>query len=342
MGATSSKNVINSVLTEVIEDYNNDFQSAWMSCANINEIDINNCDVENTTFIQDSACSLNQHFNATTSIDNVAKQCEKSQIKQLAEAMSQNMSLNPASTTAENITNLSMSAINKVTNNISQNCTASTTGLNKITCKGGGRMVGDTFDQQEKSNSFNDCVDSSKIKNEASQALSSIIDQHSKAVQKNAIFWILIATAILFISFGISKKLGGQEIIEWVIILLIVLAVTALLMLVIYEAFNHNKHKTTEDDACPDCTQINNCTDCQKGLCLWVDKNDNTTPIKTCGDKSPPGTCICDKGGNYSCANQCGNFTTSSTCNDNKCLWNSKGLCIGGPECRDDRRNKNK
>lgn len=325
MGDTTSKNAVNLKMDEVVTDYNNNFQSAWLTCTEDNSIAISDCKVVDTIINQEGACSLNQNFSASSEVENIANQCEKSEIKQLAEAMSQNMSLNPGSTTASNVTNASQAAINTVTNNISQNCTASTSGVNSVHCMGS-TLRGDTFNQKQIANSFQKCTESSKIKNEATQSLTSIIDQHSKAVQKNAIFWILIATAILFISFGVSKKLGGQEIIEWVIILLIVLAVTGLLMMVVYEAFNHGKTKTTKDDECPDCSAIKQEDDCTKALCLWDKVNK---------------ACSCDTtSGHFSCDNQCPNFKDKTSCGNNKCYWDPAGKnCIGGLSCRNARRN---
>jgi hypothetical protein len=325
MGNTTAKNEVESAMKTVASDYTSIYDGTYVSCNASNTVDLDNCTAGYIDINLNNSCSVDSSFNSTVQVQNQVQQCLSSEISQLADAMSQNLTLNPGSTTAENITSQSMSAVDQIKNNITQNCTSSVAGNNTVKCLDGSNIGTLIVNANDMNKSVSNCISNDEIINTSTQSLKSIIDQHSKAVQKNAIFWVIIATAILFISFGISKKLGGGEIIELLILLLIVLAVCALLGLLIWETFNHNKTKTTSKDYCADCRQYTDEDSCNKAMCTWDDSQSQ---------------CNCDEtakgaGRQLDCSTQCYMQTDEKSCKDNKCYWDpKKNKCVGDGQCR--------
>lgn len=326
MGNTTSENEINESLKEVTQETNNVFQNSYLGCYSDNEINLDGCTVFNLDINQNASCATNQNFNAHSNTQQLSKECESSQIQQIAEAVSQNLSLNPGSTTAKNITRETMTAVTDINNDITQGCSTIGTQGNRFKCSNTS-IYGGNVSQKESQEEVSKCRADSAAVQSSTQSLTSSITQKSKAIQKDAIFWTLIASAILVLSFGITAKLADgaiQDICKWLVILIVILTVCAMVFVLFYNEENRHKLKPSIGNVCADCSQYHK-EECggtgsppKDAYCKW----DNDMNSCICNDVDMSGV---------NCATQCYLFHgNKDDCNANYCMYLADGTCTGG------------
>lgn len=327
MGNTTSENTINESLQEIVNQESDTYQNSYLSCTSNNDININNCVVKDLEINQDGSCFTNQNFNANSSSQQMNDQNIDSQIQQVAEAVSQNLSLNPGSTTASNITNLSMNAVTNIKNHVSQGC--STIGLqgNRFNCLHS-EIGGGVVNQKQSNNETSNCQVSSQKVQQASQKLTSTVSQKSKAIQKDAIFWTLIGTAILVLSFGVTAWLAEgalAEIMGWLALIIIVIAILGMIGTFFVNKKRSKEIRITKDDICADCSKYT------KEECEPPSPDKNRVDAYCYWDEDR-NMCACnDKITGVSCLNQCYHFNNSDECITNYCMWDEGAKkCTGG------------
>tara|TARA_B110000908_G_scaffold113440_1_gene133097 strand:- start:23037 stop:23984 length:948 start_codon:yes stop_codon:yes gene_type:complete len=310
MGSTKSKDVVNSAFETISRDNTSIYQDAAMDCNDSNTIDLVGCKAGTLVISQSGQCKLNLDDATKASISSSVSNDMTSQVKQVAKSISQNFNLNPGSTAADTISNLSQTAITDINSNITSKCMSSMEGINNFTCEDSD-VKSVYINQTQASTAFSKCAMDSTSLDATKDKMSATIDQSATAVSKNAIAAILIAAAILVAAIAFLFTVGGSTI----VLIVIALAVIALIAGVVwYYVHKHNSEKNN-GAGCADCSIFTDEMKCEGAFCQW-DGN----------------ACICPT--NKDCSKQCPNFTDKNSCHDAKCEWVDKG---SGPVCTGDK-----
>jgi hypothetical protein len=184
------------------------------------------CNITDTTIKETVAYQIDaQCFTSQSASTSISSQIAQNAVQQ-AKAVSQNLDLNPATTSAENLVNqLTTSAISVSSLNFSS-CLESITQSQNISCSatnGGTVNLKNVYIGLEGiTNALNECVFSQSSTTQVAQTIQNTLSESASATVKDALFWVLLAVAlILFMVFLITFEIGWPLIIVLIVGLLI-------------------------------------------------------------------------------------------------------------------------
>lgn len=312
---TDVTNETDITLQSIMMDNTNIYQNDMMNCNMDNEVFIQNCNIDGADISQQGVCNLKTSSTAKADVNKNMASDERSKVKQLNQTVTQAMSLNPGSTTASNVVKLSENAISDIETNISQNCLADLSGVNKFTCKDySGKAVGGYFDQKDQLDAFSHCAMSASVGDTSSAALKAVVEQTAIAEQQNAIFWILVAASAATASYYIMQAMGGTSMAREAIMAIVALLV---FVAVVQWAIGKIKQKKDYRDMCGDCSMFTDESSCTKHLCEW---------------DSATNSCECNPN-EQDCSSQCYLQYDKDACTKHGCGWNpDTNRCTGDPK----------
>lgn len=233
MGAVSTKNIVDTSITSSIDILNKTIQKCETKLSQYQSINIYQCEnvtISDVDFSQvgdlDVQCAQN------SSSTNDAKQLIETKMAQMATSINQALSLNPNSTTAQNIVSLSQQLSTAIQNEYSQTCIAQVNGTQSInvTCPSSGGTVNiNQVNFEQFHAQTQNCVQESVSVTTISNEIKTIIDQTATAEVAPLISFgslvviLLLVFVILF--FGFGSKL---------VTIVIILVIISLIVLTIY------------------------------------------------------------------------------------------------------------
>lgn len=191
------------------------------------------CNVDYSTIQEIAAYQIDASCFANQSIQSSVNSQISESAAQQAQAIGQNLDLNPGTTSASNLVNqITSSAIQVSSVNYSA-CLQSVTESQTIGCNatnGGTVNLSHVYiGLEDITNAINQCVFNQASSTDITNVISAISNQSAKAVVQNALGWILMAIAIIILVFFFISF----EFLEWALIILLIVGVLIGIYLII-------------------------------------------------------------------------------------------------------------
>tara|TARA_B100000900_G_C20555690_1_gene706716 strand:- start:257 stop:1012 length:756 start_codon:yes stop_codon:yes gene_type:complete len=242
MGNTTSENIVKEVTKLSVKVVNDNIQSIDTKGNQSNIVEFSgNCKMYDTNISQVNRLTYDLKGFSSGNFDTKIQDELNKQMKQKAESVTQNLSLNPASTRANNITNIITELSNEVVNTYKQNCSVNMVSINKFTCKGNADLYNLNVSQENYSDAVVNCIQKNDSVQDIANKLKTEIDQTAKAKQDNALMslvWLILAMG-LFISLpllvggaGAVKVLTNENVLFYGFLIFIILFLS-------YVAYNY-------------------------------------------------------------------------------------------------------
>jgi len=242
MGPALAKNTLDDTITQALDILNQTTQNCETSLAQNQNINISNCTnvtLKNIDFNQSGSIDIKCAEAASASSDIQSEISQ--QFSQAAAAINQALSLNPSSTTAENITKLMEELSTQIQNVYTNNCIPSTIqsqGTN-ITCPTQGGTVDLEFINFVQTNqAIIDCTQQTIANSAIKNQLDNIIDQTAKAtVEPLLSFGAIILVVVIVIIFLIYNFTPSGNTILIIFVILTVVTIIYLIVAYIYKFY---------------------------------------------------------------------------------------------------------
>lgn len=234
MGGVSSKNTIENSVKSALVAMTDITQNCRGTLDNTISFDIvgGSGDVTISDSKFDQSASVDTKCLQNASISNELKQQIDQIASQTATSISQQLSLNPTGTDAENITKLSSDLFTGMYNTFTQDCITDITNKFAVKIRPSGdtkNITIDAIDVNQAITNLKACVQDAKSVNEAEVKLSQKVDQAAKAEMKNildflnGLLWLLLIPVIIIVL--IVGVTGYGKMIMYVCIIIIALIV---------------------------------------------------------------------------------------------------------------------
>lgn len=202
------------------------------------------CD-QSTYYMLNANCVANATINSSIN-SNISQQAS-----QVAKALSQNIDLNPGSTDATNVVNAITNAMDTLQSSVYNSCLQSAIAKNtvNITATGVNPNTGDPStvtlgyfhcNQDIMNSTVADCVFNSSETAAVVSSISQAISQSATATVQNALGWIIMAIAIIFLVFFFIT-ISGLELLLYIFIFVMIILIIYGVIAYIYNwwPFNH-------------------------------------------------------------------------------------------------------
>ena len=210
MGAAKSKNIVEQAVKNIISNSNSIVQVDDLSFAE------GRCKISGNAKVTNNAT-----FSGLTIVDEFddldVKVTNETEVlaKQTADAVSQNLSLNPEGTEAKNINDSLIKMSTDVRNAIKQECKTSITEYQNIHCYGDAEIKDiASIENDIAASATSSCKQITSIKNDTLNELYSVIDQTAKAKQEDAILKAAVLGAVLLVIVIFASRLGGSALLR--------------------------------------------------------------------------------------------------------------------------------
>lgn len=252
MGSALAKNIAEETVNQSISSVNTAVtncsavydvtSSINFSASNGGVIDINNLDCNFNNMY-----SVNTHCVGQTNISSSINSNISQQAALTATAISQNLDLNPGSTTAENIADVVSNLSFEIQNNIYNSCLTQATATQSLNllATGPGSQVnvnGLVCNFSDTITAAQTCTFNNTISSQLTTSVEQAISEAASATVENALGWILMAIAIIVLVFFFFTLEAGTWIFIVLIILLLVIIVYIIIAL-IYSWWPFNRTK---------------------------------------------------------------------------------------------------
>ena len=239
MGSVLARNITEEVVNQAISSINTtvtNCSSSYDISSNFTISAVNGGQIDLTGVVCDftNVYSVNTNCIGTSSISSSISSNVSQQAALTASAVSQNLNLDPGSTTAENIaqavSDLSFNIQNNIYNtcmstslaeqgfNITANGPSSEVNVNNLVCN-----FSDTITSTQK------CAFQSAITSQLTTNVEQAITEAASATMENALGWILMAVAVIFLVFFMFTL----EASTWIFIILIIFLIIIIVYMVI-------------------------------------------------------------------------------------------------------------
>lgn len=235
MGNIHATNTLNSVISNSVTILNQSTETCRTTLQQEIDININKCSTVNIIGINfNQSGSISTKCAESNSAKNNVKSEIDSEFKQAATAINQALSLNPGSTSSNNITNLMEQLSVNIQNEFTQNCINSVVNKDTIsvTCSGkDGTANLEYLNFNQTANSISNCTLSSTSVNSVITQIKTIISQTaiSKVAPLFSLGFIIIILAAIFLFMYQGEKSLTQ--------IIIVLIIVGSILLIIYAIF---------------------------------------------------------------------------------------------------------
>ena len=322
-------NIVEDNIVETASDLTHIYMGNALDCTNFNEIALYDCNLKDDKLQQVGMCKLNEKLEGDTKLTQKIDQIAKQKADQTAKEISQTFGILPGSTDATNIAKSTASATSTMAANIKTTCAGVADPANIVTCGNVSGLYGNYIKQSTIDDVTMKCLLSDEIVNQTTQKLTQTTSQYASSTVQNSIFWIMIASICLLISWVIFKILGGRKLARQIIILMVVALVIVILISWLYTHMHKNELNHPYGSRCADCTKFGRKEECETAMCSW------TNPLQDVVDKSVQHypslspLCICNEE-ERDCSSQCYKYNNKSDCEDALCGWDdSHKKCTG-------------
>jgi len=210
MGGTQSRNIVDNTVNSFLNVCNDTISNLHASENCTQGINIQNCDNINLSDISMDCMEISEGTSVLTSQNyNDIEQKINESIEQIAKTINQNFSLNPTSTNANNTTQLVTNLGQSIFNTFKQDCKNQMVTNQTLAVSGCKDLNVQRISFSALQKSIQSCVGNSSNVTKAKQDLEQHLKQFAKSEVQNAIFWIILAIAGVFLAYGFSKMAKG-------------------------------------------------------------------------------------------------------------------------------------
>ena len=210
MGGVQSRNTVDNTVNSFINVCNSTVSNLHASENCTQGINIANCDTVKLSDVSMDCIEISKGTSILTSENyNDLEQAIKQTIDQKAKSINQNFSLNPSTTDAINTTKLVTNLGQSIFNTFKQDCKNQMVTNQTLAVSGCKNLDVQRVSFSSLQTSVQTCIGNSSTVNKAKQDLEQHLKQFAKSEVQNAIFWILLAIAAIFLAYGFSKMAGA-------------------------------------------------------------------------------------------------------------------------------------
>ncbi len=206
MGGASSKVNAENIASQLISVISNSNSDALVSSNAVNSINLSGNCVFTGEIDQFINIKINSEIIQNIVNDTKTEQKLQSIVKQISEAEAPNLSLS-SGVDSETFTKLINNLSTQISSSISTNCSNNNASLNNFNCQDYALFSGKAK-QTILGEYFYKCTQDLKNVSNAKQELQAFIDQHSTAILKDVIVYVLICIAVILAIWFLGPSLG--------------------------------------------------------------------------------------------------------------------------------------
>ena len=200
MGNVTAKNTVNAVTQAMIDITNQQMTTSNVTETVANDVVISgNCSFKGNVVNQGTNFTVNETIMQSGSFQDQVSASISQQISQVAEAISQSLTLNPGSTTAQNIANAIVNSKTNLTNQYIESFNTAFSAQNALTCTGG-TVTGNVFNQEITNQEIIDATNLADSTSGVTLQIQQAVSQSATAKQEDSMIFLMIIIVAIVIA----------------------------------------------------------------------------------------------------------------------------------------------